>query len=383
LAKTLIIAAVSSRAYVQAAVAYGYEVIALDAFIDAETKAIAKQTIKLKFDDFVLDEAYFKQVFLALDLSNIEGLLYGSLFDSCPDVLDWVAKQVSVIGNSADVLRRTKNFSFFALLDDLNILHPEVQISFPDHSEENQPENWLSKQIGGCGGMHIEPAFAEKPDCYFQKKLVGMSISMLFVADGNTAHLIGFNRQLAAPAKNLPYRFAGAVGNVALQPNIQEVFERSAQKLTSALGLRGVCSLDAVVGDDSVSGENVSVLELNPRLSATFHLYENLLPLHIKTCAGGLGRVLPSANTSNAQCILYADEALTISKNFAWPGWVVDIPTAQSHDSDIKTNAKISQHMPICSVLANADNAETAHVLVLQRAQQLTEMLKRQQNDRI
>ena len=379
MAKTLIIAATSSRGYVQAAVACGYQVIVLDAFIDKDTSKLCKQTFKLKFDDFILDEAHFKQLFLEMLLqinpAEVEGFLYGSLFDNCPDVLNWVATQLPVIGHSAEVLKKAKDFSFFALLDSLNIAHPEVQISLP-----SQPENWLSKQIGGCGGMHIQPAFAAKPGYYFQQIQAGTSVSMLFMADGRSVKAIGFNQQLIAPTKSLAYRFAGAVSNVALQPNIHKAFEYAAQALTNALHLRGVCSLDAIVGKDSAEGENVWVLELNPRLSATFHLYENLLLLHLQACAGQLclsnvPTISVKMNSSNAQLILYADEALNIPKNFAWPSWVVDIPTVESHDSNIKSSVKISQRMPICTVLASAESAELAHSLVLQRAQKLTEML--------
>lgn len=365
MAKKLIIAATSARGYVQAAVASGYEVIALDAFIDEETKAIAKQVFRLKVDDFALDEEHFKQVFLGIDLSNIEGFLYGSLFDGCPELLDWVEKQLPVLGNSADVLKQAKDFSFFALLDSLNIKHPEVQLSFP-----TKPERWLSKQIGGCGGMHIQPADLKvTPDCdktHFQQKITGTPISMLFVADGNTAHVIGFNQQLTAPTKSLPYRFAGAISNVTLQPSIPRAFEHAAQKLTSALHLRGICSLDAIM-----DGEGVWVLELNPRLSATFHLYENLLPLHLQGCAGYLSSIPIKTNISHAQLILYAEEALDVPKSFAWPSWVADIPTAESDASGVK----IDQHMPICSVLASAESAELAQTLLLLRAEKLTEML--------
>lgn len=370
MAKTLIIAASTARGYAQAAVACGYQVIALDAFIDAETSAIAKQIYKLKFDDidhhFSLDETYFKQVFLEIDLSNIEGFLYGSLFDGCPDLLAWVAKQVPVFGNSADVLKQAKDFSFFCLLDALNIAHPKVQVSLP-----SQPENWLSKQIGGCGGMHIQPAFAAKPGYYFQKIITGTPTSMLFVADGNAAKVIGFNQQLMAPSKKLPYRFAGAISNIALQPNIHEVFEYAAQKLTSVLYLRGICSLDAII-----ESENVWILELNPRLSASFHLYENLLPLHLQACTGqscliNVPNISIKKSISNAQLILYAVAVLDISKNFSWPSWVTDIPALDIGASSVRIN----QHMPICSVQASAESAQLAHALVLQRAQKLTEML--------
>ncbi|HSI25151.1 MAG TPA: ATP-grasp domain-containing protein, partial [Methylotenera sp.] len=304
MADTLIIAAASARGYAQAAVTCGYEVIALDAFSDAETKAISKQAFKLKMDGFALDKEYFKQVFLEIDLSNIEGFLYGSLFDSCPEVLDWVAKQLSVWGNSADVLKQAKDFSFFALLDSLNIPHPKVQTSFPD-----KLGHWLTKKVGGSGGMHIRPADLTYGDkTYFQQKITGTPISLLFVADGSKAHLIGFNQQLLAPTESLPYRFAGAISNVTLQSNIHKEFEYAAQKLTNTLDLRGICSIDAIVGKDNGEGKNVWLLELNPRLSATFHLYENLLPLHLQGCAGHLPNNPVKPNISRAQLILYAEE---------------------------------------------------------------------------
>jgi predicted ATP-grasp superfamily ATP-dependent carboligase len=363
LAETLIISAASACGYAQAAVTGGYEVIALDAFIDAETRAIAKQVSRLKVDDFALDEGHFKQVFSEIDLSNIEGFLYGSIFDSCPEVLDWVAKQLPVLGNPAEVLKQAKDFSFFALLDSLNIAHPKVQTSFPD-----SPEHWLSKEIGGSGGMHVRPAGLTDGDkTYFQKKMTGTPISLLFVADGSKTHLIGFNQQLLAFTESLPYRFAGAISNVTLQPNIHNTFKRAAQKLTNALHLRGICSIDAIV-----DGENVWFLELNPRLSATFHLYENLLSLHLQGCAGHLPNTPVKTNFSDAQLILYAEEALDIPKNFAWPTWVTDIPTDESDSSGVK----IDQRMPICSVLASAESAELAQTLLLQRAEKLTEMLK-------
>jgi predicted ATP-grasp superfamily ATP-dependent carboligase len=408
-AKTLIIAAATARGFAQAAVACGHEVIALDAFIDEETSKICKQTFKLKFDDFRLDESHFKQVFVEINISDVTGFLYGSLFDSCPDILDWVAKQLSVLGNSAEVLKQAKDFSFFALLDDLNIAHPDVflgekscQLPFPHRREsiffksafkgkmdsrlrgnDGIEKEWLSKRIGGCGGMHIRLANAQKKveNAYFQHKVAGMPISMLFVADGNTAHLIGFNRQLTAPTKSLPYRFAGAISNVVLQPNIQAAFEHAAQKLTSALHLRGICSLDAIVSKNGGESADLWVLELNPRLSATFQLYENLLPQHLQGCAGHLPNISVETSISHAQLILYADEALIIPQHFAWPSWVADIPAAASHDSDIKTSVKISQHTPICTVLASAKSAELAHTLLLQRAEKLTEMLKIIQND--
>jgi uncharacterized protein len=113
------------------------------------------------------------------------------------------------------------------------------------------------------------------------------------------------------------------------------------------------------------------VLELNPRLSATFHLYPNLLPVHIKACSGDLNDFQQHIHHSSAQQILYADDALKISSNFAWPNWVADIPGIEASES----NVIIERNAPICTVMAEAENAETAHMLILQRAEILREIL--------
>lgn len=370
-----IIAAPSARGFAEAAMACGHEVIALDAFADRDTQRVSSKTHKLKIhkndQGFSLDAGDFKRVFSSIDLAEIDGFLYGSLFDNCPDLLAWITEYVSIIGNRPEVLQRAKDFSFFELLDDLNIAHPEVRLQMPDN-----PAQWLAKQLGGSGGMHIKPAIRAKttdyfqrnyfPQTYFQKKLAGTPISMLFVADGKTAKTIGFNQQLVAATDEMPYRFAGAVGSIALQPNTYAIFEHAAQQLTKALSLRGINSLDAIL-----EGETLWILELNPRLSATFDLYENLFSLHLQGCAGNLTDSLPKIKTSKAQLILYADEVLEIPKDFAWPIWAADIPALVVGEF----NVKIAQHMPICSVFAQAESAEIAHALVLQRSDKLREMI--------
>ncbi|MEQ1599375.1 MAG: ATP-grasp domain-containing protein [Methylotenera sp.] len=362
-----IITALSARGFAEAAVACGHDVIVLDAFADEDTQRVSTKTHKLNMhinnQGLSLDENDFKSVFSGINLADIDGFLYGSLFDNCPRLLEWVAEYESIVGNQPEMLKQAKDFSFFALLDDLGIQHPEVCLQMPDN-----PAQWLAKQLGGSGGTHIKPASQAKyfQKAYFQKKQAGTPISILFVADGKTAKTIGFNQQLIAPTDEMPYRFAGAVNNIALQPNICGAFEHASQQLTSALSLRGINSLDAIL-----EGETLWILELNPRLSATFDLYENLFSLHLQGCAGNLMDSLPIIKTSKAQLILYADEVLEIPKDFAWPNWVADITALEVGES----NVRIAQNMPICSVFAHADSAEVAHAQVRQRSDKLREML--------
>jgi uncharacterized protein len=188
------------------------------------------------------------------------------------------------------------------------------------------------------------------------------------VADGKTAQTIGFNQQFIAPTTEMPYRFAGAVSNIALQPSIHQAFEHAAQQLTSAFNLRGLNNLDAIL-----DGEKLWILELNPRLSATFELYENLFSLHVQGCAGSLAQFMPSAKHAKAQWILYADDTLKVAADFAWPSWAADIPATEAGESSVR----IVKNMPICSVFAEAESADVAQSLVLQRAEKLREMLYR------
>jgi uncharacterized protein len=364
--KKLIIASTSARGYASAAVACGYEAITLDAFADKDTRQVAKQTFKLKLGEHGIDEDDFKRVFLQtlnqINIDDINGFLYGGLFDAAPDLLDWIAAQVPLIGNAAEVMRNAKEFGFFSLLGTLKIAHPEVCLELPENTS-----NWLSKKLGASGGAHIKPANQASKGDYFQRKLTGTPISMLFVADGRFARTIGFNQQFVAPMDNMPYRFAGAVNGITLPHNIHVNFEHAAQQLTTTLSLRGINSLDAIL-----DGSLLWILELNPRLSATFHLYENLFSLHMQGCAGSVAAFLPINKSSRAQLILYADDALEVSSDFVWPDWVADIPAVASKASSVKIN----QNEPFCTVLAEAENSDAAHALVLQRAKKLREILR-------
>ena len=356
--------ALSARGYAQAAVACGYDVITLDAFADSDTCSVAKQAFKLKFREDSLDITEFKHLFSTLDFSNCAGFLYGSLFDDLPDLLAWVADCMPIIGNAPAVMRMAKQYDFFALLDDLAIKHPEVS---------RKKQLGLIKQLGGTGGTHIQTCLADSAGLsnklehtqYYQQKIEGIPVSLLFVADGKSAQTVGFNLQLLAPTAKIPYRYGGAVSQYPLPHSTRQVFESAAQKLTKSLSLRGCNSLDAVF-----DGQDLWVLELNPRLSASFHLYPNMMAAHLQGCAGSASR-LPIYNHAVAHYVLYAEKEMVISADFAWPVDAMDIPSTIAGQS----NVKIAQDMPICSICAEAETVEAALKFALQRANELRQCL--------
>jgi predicted ATP-grasp superfamily ATP-dependent carboligase len=129
--------------------------------------------------------------------------------------------------------------------------------------------------------------------------------------------------------------------------------------LTTALSLRGLNCLDAVL-----EGDNLWILELNPRLSATFQLYPNLLQAHVQASFGEL-LDLPKYKSTRAEFVLYADEKLNIPADFIWPDWVADIPYTQ------KNIVTIDKDEPICTVIAAGKNAATAYQLLIERVEKL------------
>jgi len=367
--KKLAIAAVCSRPFVSAAAAAGYQVIALDAFADADTQRAAFQTYQLKYADGHFDTADFERVLNSLPTDAVAGefvgLVYGSGFEPVPELLEMAARQMPLIGNTPRVLRNLKRpRQFFMLLEVLQIPHPEV--SFKPLGPKSKEAGWLYKQAGGSGGTHIRkalPIASLPPETghYFQREVAGMPISLLFAADGKQARPIGFNQQWVAPKPGMPYRYGGAVSHVELPAEVRKQLLDAAQRLTNAVGLRGLNSLDALM-----DGEQLWVLEINPRLSATFDLYQspacNLFDLHIQACTGEIANWPHLPQRAKAHHMIYAWRDMVLPQNVEWPAWAADLPVPGS---------RIAADNPICTVFADAENAASAHELVLERAQAL------------
>lgn len=365
---TLIVAAISARPFVIAAAKAGFRGIAADAFGDTDTRAHAAQVLQLGYADggFVITDVRAQ---LPPLLAAGAGLIYGSGFETQPQLLDDLACHGAVYGNSAQTVRMLKHPGrFFALLRDLDIPHPETRIELPE-----QPAGWLSKIAGGSGGVHVLAADTahDKIRRYFQRQVAGLPCSLLFLANGRDIAVVGYNLQWLAPAPGMPFRYGGAVSQAPLPKPVCAAMHEAARRLARAAGLRGLNSLDCMV-----DGEFVWVLEVNPRLSASFALYDlpaggaNLLRAHLLACVGTLAWVARKEEAS-AQLIYYAPFHVTVPAAMDWPPWVADVPPAGS---------RVVAGDPLCSILACAPDAAGAAALVRLRERQLQEQLQHFEN---
>jgi predicted ATP-grasp superfamily ATP-dependent carboligase len=353
----LAIIAVCARPYVTAAAQLGYRIAAFDIFSDAQTRRFSLQSQVVGFRDGGFDAEDLWEKLTATLLPGTP-VLFGSGLETQPASLDRIGGRFQLLGNSGEVVSRVKlPRLFFDLLDERGIAHPDVRYGGDGDSE------WLVKRVGGSGGTHIREGVALAGDEYFQRRIEGKSVSILGLSNGVETGIVGVNEQWSSPIEDQPYRFGGIVGNMRLPRNIQSVMSNAAVELAPVLGLRGLFSMDFIW-----SGEEVLLLEVNPRLSASFDLYpqSTLLEQHIRACRGMAPHSLPSQDLSRAAHILYAEYPLHITE-FRWPDWATDTPEA---------DAQFAAGEPICTVQAEAADAEGAKALVFARARELDAQLR-------
>ncbi|HQN65304.1 MAG TPA: ATP-grasp domain-containing protein [Methylophilus sp.] len=361
----ILIIAYSARAYAQMAVREGFYVTTLDAFADADTRALAQAAHLLRLQDGILDVVAFKSQIETLQVFRFDAVLYGSIFDAAPDGLCWLEQRAVVKGNPADTLKAMQNkVSFFKSLQQLEIPIPKTWF---DTSAASSDGTWLVKRSLASGGSHVRKWRGEALQSreYLQQQIDGVPVSLLFHADGQSAHKVGFNRLLMRDSDEFPFQFAGAVSRYAIPEEAAKRLLEAAEKLTWHSRLQGINSLDAMLVD-----ENIIVLELNPRLSASATLYPTIplirmqLGLQADDFYSGDSRV---SELSHSEMIIYADRDSVIPENIHFPEWVADIPVA---------GQIIPKHNPVCTVQAHADTPDAAHELLMHRYDQLKTYLE-------
>jgi predicted ATP-grasp superfamily ATP-dependent carboligase len=366
---------------VAAAKRAGYKVTAIDAFLDKQTVELADVTLLVDYNRNGFSSDSLLNAVSRLDAGKYQGFVYGSGFEAQPELLEKIAKTIPLIGNTPATVRVLKSTcDFFTSLQRCNIPYPAVFDVLPD-GDNFDAEIYLKKFAGGSGGTHIQFANTDSAplsNCYYQRYMTGLPVSLLFIAQDKMISVIGFNEQWVNATESMPFRYGGAVSNITLSNGVQQQLIEAAEKLSLAFGLRGLNSLDVIVHN-----EMVYVLEINPRLSATVDLYEsaqiNLMDLHLQTCihdvsvksdiANNLHYFHTLSKSSKAHAILYAPFDCLLNNDISWPDWVVDSP---HHTMQFLAGE------PVCTVLAVADDSDEAKQLAQIRVKML--QMKLQQN---
>jgi uncharacterized protein len=361
----LVIAAIAASAYAKLAVKAGFKVVVIDAFADTDTQNLTTDWHQISLNDQSLSLIELLSILDRLDLSGCVGFCYGAGFEQHPQMLEEVAKRMPVLGNTAKCIANLKNPQhFFEVCEALSIPYPMVSY------ETDIPfKHGLTKKIGGSGGAHIQQAIqANKilPETHYCQELKqGLSLSCLFLAHVNGVEVLGFNQQWTSPTVNAPYRFGGLVSHIEISEAVKAAITQYVAQLSQAYGLVGLNTCDVIC-----QGEQVWVLEINPRLSASVAMYDECwMQAHVAVC-NKLQVYLPKANVeirSRAFEVLYADKDLQVPMQVDWPEWVADIPPS---------GIQLYQGAPLLTIHADAEDAELAKTLLAQRVQIISKTLK-------
>ncbi len=343
-----LLASLSGRGLAKAAARAKRPARVIDAYADRDTRGLSRDWARVDATTgYRLEaDALLAAAERLAPPDRCLGLVYGSGFESCPDLLARLAQGRHLVGNAPEVLARTGDPGhFFPLLQQLGIPHPEISFTRPPRSF-----NWLSKLAGACGGTHILLASAtgNRAGGYFQRRIEGQAGSLLFLANGRDIRAVGCNRALPAPAEApSAWAYSGAARLAGDARGCPDGLLDAALALTRALGLVGLNGIDFVV-----DGRDWWLLELNPRPTATVELWDvapmpSLFRLHVQACRGRLPASLPPLRGGLASAVVYSGETLRVPKCFFWPDWCSDIP---------QDGGVIAPGEPVCTVLAGGEN---------------------------
>lgn len=290
---------------------------------------------------------------------------YGSGFERYPESLYALADSLVLLGNKPSINDKFGDKKqFFAELNTLDIPFPKVNFgdAVPD-------ANWLFKPMRGHGGLGIVKAGkhnkALQIEGYWQQYQAGIPHSVLFIANGASYWIVGFNRQWALKLDDQnEFIFSGVINNTDITARQKKMVETWVAKLVIKYGLQGLNSLDFIQDETECY-----FLEVNTRPPASMQLYQaDLFNQHVNACHGDLTGYLPVQDKIAAYQIIYAFEKLYIPDNFAWLEGAMDIPTAGSI---------INTGQPICSIIAHGKNQQTVLIQLERSEQAIMQQLNR------
>ncbi len=368
----ILIVAISGRALAQSAARTGRRVRVLDAFADRDTQLFAQALCVAADAAIALDD---DKLFAALDAldGRSRTIVAGSGFERLPHTLDRLSGYGTLCANDADLVRALKDPELGAeMLRALGWQVPETRRDPPA-----DPCGWLQKEIGGAGGVHVRRAGQAAPHgrAYYQREVAGRPVSVTFLADARRAWVLGFNALRVRGVDASPFCYAGAA-TCSLEPALEREVQARLDRLVRLTGLRGLNGVDFLV-----DGSELCALEVNPRPTATFELYdpdyaEGLVAWHVRSfaepCIDFPARPASGRRAARACAIVYAEHALCVPAGAQFPAWCRDVPV---------TGSRIVPGAPVLSVFAEASDEAAVERLLGERRSQVLQRLERWRDD--
>lgn len=363
----LLIVAVTARPLAASARRAGFAAAVLDLFADADTRALGYPCRSVCRDDALgFDAARLLAAAGALaPAGRCAGVICGSGFEADTGLMTRLARGRRLLGNSRDTVDAVKDPArFFPLLGRLGVPHPETRLTPPP-----DPAGWLAKRRGGAGGTHVVAASAARrgKNVYYQRQQPGRSLSVLFLADGSRAFIVGWNEQWAA-GETTPYLYGGGMGGAGIGAVWAAEIAAALDRIVAETGLVGLNGLDFIA-----QGQGWSVIEINPRPTAALEYYDaewprGLLAAHVAACEGRLPAAPPQPRRVRGHAVIFAGRAVAVRPAMRFPEWCRDIPNP---------GTLIPAGAPVCTVHAEAADGDGVRRLIATRRMELQTLLTR------
>jgi uncharacterized protein len=362
----IIVIGYSARALAASSAHAGFAPLSIDVFGDDDMREMSSASVKLDggLAEGLTTDKVCGAVEMLINVHDPIGLVYGAGFEHQPQTIAAIARKTRVFGNAAGTLKRAKDPLGLAEVCAANgVRHPQIAFTPPD-----EPELGLMKTRGGAGGAHIamaEAASDASPECYFQRRVAGESISALFLASERKAEIVGLSMQWTAPTLSSPFRYGGAAGPVEIDRPQAEEIARSVAAIASELDLVGLNSADFLISTDAVW-----LIEINPRPGATLDVFEsNEAPLFARHVAACEGRRMPALSSFvvKAAETVYAPHEVALREGLNWPSWAADRSPP---------GTRFSAGDPLCTVLAPGATVGLARACASERASKIIALVQ-------
>lgn len=358
-ANLILLVSFSGRMLAELAVKAGYPVLALDYFGDYDLQQLCRN-VSLRHN---FNTAYsVKTLVDAAQTLPGAAVVYGAGLENHPAEVARLAENRQLLGNSPDTLVRVRNpFLLTEALQAGGFAAPETQPAAPTPAN-HATRRWLWKSLRSGGGIGVAPWSGSMPPQagILQAWLPGMVGSVVFVANGERAVLLGLTEQLSErkPFFAPGFKYCGnllpprlAAGQVA---RLLAQLQALATYLTQTFGLRGINGIDFVWHQ-----EQAWTIEVNPRISASLELMDWLFgidsfKMHVQSFSGQLPDFnLTAALTTpgaSGKAIVYAPCDLTVGDTSQWPArGIKDVP----HPGE-----QIEQGQPVCTILTQGASSD-------------------------
>ncbi|MEX2316684.1 MAG: ATP-grasp domain-containing protein [Pirellulales bacterium] len=277
----LAIVGASVRAAAASAVRAGFQPVTADLFADLDLRRIATATRISPYPAGFLDW---------LRALEPPAWMYTGALENHPELVDQMAWIAPLWGNPGDVLHEVRSPWILAdALRESGFLFPETR-PVPDGLPHDG--SWLVKTYRGASGSGVSALVAGAPEtsisrCY-QQRVAGTPCAGVFVANGESATLLGLTRQLVGEdwLRAREFQYAGSMGPYWVAEAAFCEMWRIGHELASRFSLMGLFGVDFIINE-----ENVWTLEVNPRYTASVEIIERAtgttsIATHATACRG-------------------------------------------------------------------------------------------------